>query len=392
MNNVITLAVAQALSASGMMTLILIGGILGSQLAQSPELATLPIALMVVGMAAATIPATSLMRRFGRRPAFRCSALLATAMALLACFAVVRADFVLLCIASLLLGTNMAVQQQYRFAAVECVTLERASQAVSTIMVGTLAAAVVGPQLVLAFKDLVPGHEYAGSFVIVALLCLATAFTLRFYSPPAMASAAGTGTGRGIAAIAFQRRYLMALLAGVVAYSTMSFVMTATPISMHVHDHHSDSATAFVIQSHLLAMFAPSLFSGRLIARIGTHKAMIAGLLLNAACIIVDRSGTGVIHYWAGLVLLGVGWNLLFVAATAMLTTTYAPAERFKAQGLNDFTVFGTQAAASLLAGPAIHLLGWRMLNLIAVAPLVLLAVLLAWGDPSQPRVPRFVR
>jgi MFS family permease len=158
----------------------------------------------------------------------------------------------------------------------------------------------------------------------------------------------------------------------------MSFIMTATPISMHVHDHHSDTDTAWVIQSHLLAMYGPSLFSGRLIARIGVRSGMAAGLVLMIACVGIDSAGRDLMHYWWGLVLLGIGWNLLFVAGTALLTTTYRPAERFRAQAVNEFSVFGTQALASLLAGPAIHALGWRTLNLAALVPLALFAAALA--------------
>jgi MFS family permease len=163
----------------------------------------------------------------------------------------------------------------------------------------------------------------------------------------------------------------------------MSFIMTATPISMHVHDHHSDTDTAWVIQSHLLAMYGPSLFSGRLIARIGVRAGMAAGLALMFACVAIDSAGRDLMHYWWGLVLLGIGWNLLFVAGTSLLTTTYLPAERFRAQAVNEFSVFGTQALASLLAGPAIHALGWRTLNLATLVPLALFAAaLVAW--PGQ--------
>jgi MFS family permease len=177
--------------------------------------------------------------------------------------------------------------------------------------------------------------------------------------------------------------FLVAVAAAVVSYAVMSFIMTATPISMHVHDHHSDTDTAWVIQSHLLAMYGPSLFSGRLIGRIGVRAGMTAGLVLMFACVAIASAGHDLMHYWWGLVLLGVGWNLLFVAGTALLTTTYAPAERFRAQAVNEFSVFGTQALASLLAGPALHLLGWRTLNLATLVPLALFAVaLLAW--PAQ--------
>jgi MFS family permease len=382
--NVYVLAIAQALSAAGMMTVFLLGGILGSGLAPRPELATLPVSLTVVGLAATVIPAALLMERIGRRNAFVASALLASVAALVMAWAVVQSSFVLLCAATLALGANLAFQQQHRFAAAESVPPGRVSHAVSMVMIGTLAAAAVGPQVALALRNLVPGHEYAGSFVGVALLCAAAALVLTQCEPGMTRShAVASGEVRPLAEVVRQPTYLLAVAAAVVSYAVMSFIMTATPISMHVHDHHSDTDTAWVIQSHLLAMYGPSLFSGRLIARIGVRAGMTAGVALMFLCVAIDSAGRDLMHYWWGLVLLGVGWNLLFVAGTTLLTTSYRPAERYRAQAVNEFSVFGTQALASLVAGPAIHLLGWRSLNLAALVPLALFAaVLAAW--PAQ--------
>jgi len=384
MRNVYVLAVAQALSAAGMMTVFLLGGILGSELAPLPQLATLPVSLTVVGLAATAIPAALLMERIGRRNAFVASATLAAVAALAVAWAVTQESFALLCCATTVLGANLAFQQQHRFAAAESVPPGRVSHAVSTVMIGTLAAAAIGPQLALAIKDLVPGREYAGSFVGVAVLCAAAALVLTQYEGGAPhARVALTGAARPLAQVVRQPMFLIAVAASVVSYAVMSFIMTATPISMHVHDHHSDTDTAWVIQSHLLAMYGPSLFSGKLIARIGVRTGMAAGLALMFACVSIDSAGRDLMHYWWGLVLLGVGWNLLFVAGTSLLTTTYLPAERFRAQAVNEFSVFGTQALASLLAGPAIHALGWRTLNLAALVPLALFAAaLVAW--PGQ--------
>ncbi len=384
MRNVYVLAIAQAFSAAGMMTVFLLGAIVGSQLAPMPELATLPVSLTVVGLAATAIPAALLMERIGRRTAFVASSTVAAVAALAVAWAIMQASFGLLCAATLVLGANLAFQQQQRFAAAESVPPAQASRAISTVMIGTLAAAAVGPQVALALKDLVPGHEYAGSFVGVAALCLAAALVLTRCDPGLPPPRpAGSSQGRPIGEVARQPMFLVAVAAAVVSYAVMSFIMTATPISMHVHDHHSDTDTAWVIQSHLLAMYGPSLFTGRLIGRIGVRAGMTAGLALMFACVAIASAGHDLMHYWWGLVLLGVGWNLLFVAGTALLTTTYEPAERFRAQAVNEFSVFGTQALASLLAGPAIHLLGWRTLNLATLVPLALFAAaLLAW--PAQ--------
>jgi len=384
MRDVHVLAVAQGLSAAGMMTIPLLGGILGSEFAPAPQLATLPVSLTVVGLAAMVIPAALLMERIGRRNAFVASALLAAVAALAVAWAIVQSSFWLLCAATLALGANLAFQQQHRFAAAESVPSDQVSRAVSMVMIGTLAAAATGPQIALALKNLLPDHEYAGSFIGVAVLCLASALVLTRYRGGRPAGlVADPGASRPLAEILRQPLYLTALSASVVSYAVMSFIMTATPISMHVHDHHSDGDTAWVIQSHLLAMYGPSLFSGRLIARIGVRAGMTAGLVLMFACVAIDSAGRDLMHYWWGLVLLGIGWNLLFVAGTALLTTTYRASERFRAQAVNEFSVFGTQALASLLAGPAIHVLGWHSLNLAALVPLVLFAIALAaW--PAQ--------
>jgi predicted MFS family arabinose efflux permease len=384
--NVLVLAAAQAFSASGMMTMTLLGGILGSVLAPAPALATLPVSMTILGLALTTVPASLLVQRVSRRTAFIGSALLASCAALAISVAVAHSSFVLLCASALVLGSNLAFQQQHRFAAAECVAPERVSRAVSTVMVGTLLAAALGPRIALQLKDLVPGHEYAGSFVGVSALCLATALVLVFYRPSPVPQAAHSGPARPLRQVVRQPLYLLAVLAGITSYAGMSFIMTATPISMHVHDHHSDGATAWVIQSHLLAMYVPSLFSGALMTRIGVRAGMTAGLALMAACVVIDASGHDLMHYWWGLVLLGVGWNLLFVAGTALLTTTYRPAERYRAQAVNEFSVFGTQAIASLLAGPAMHVLGWQALNYAAAVPMAAFAVLLAFGPAPSGR------
>jgi MFS family permease len=383
MRTVWILAAAQGLSAAGMMTMFLLGGIIGSELAPLPTLATLPLSLMIVGVAIATIPAALTMQRFGRRRAFIASVLAAGVAALAVAWAIVVGSFVLLCAASLVMGANLAFQQQQRFAAAESVPAEQVSRAISTFMVGTLVAAVVGPQLALVCKGLVPRHEYAGSFLVVAALCAASAVVLTRYRAPATLATAEGGDARPLAVVVRQPAFLIAVSASVVAFSVMSFIMTATPISMHVHEHYSDMHTAWVIQSHVLAMYGPSLVTGRLIARIGVRAAMLAGLALMVACVIVDGSGQALAHYWWGLVLLGLGWNLLFVAGTTLLTSCYRAAERFRAQAVNDFSVFGAQAVASLLAGPAVHSLGWTQLN-VAVAPLLLgLGLVLLLRSPT---------
>jgi predicted MFS family arabinose efflux permease len=289
---------------------------------------------------------------------------------LVAAEAIILDNFLLFCASTMLMGGSMAFTQQYRFAAAESAPPERLSQAVSYVLVGSLGAAIVNPQVALFARWLVPGTEYAGSFIAVALLYAATIAVLSRLNVPA------PSVPRPVTASDAQRlpfatpQFRMAVFAGACAYAVMSFVMTAAPISMHNFDHHDLEATTWVIQSHVLAMYLPSLFTGHVIARFGERKVMIWGGVILSSCAVVSLFGHQFMHYWLGMVALGLGWNLLFVAGTTLLARSVDPASRHRAQALNDFVVFGSQACASLLAGLAVQSIGWQALNL-ATLPLL---------------------
>jgi MFS family permease len=373
-----------------MFVVVLLGGILGAELAPHPEWATLPISMGVLGVAATTIPAAMLMQGIGRKRTFILGAALAGVSALGIAWAVTQQNFALFCITIFLMGANMACVQQYRFAAVEFVPPERASVAVSVVMCGMLFAAFVGPQLALAARGWIRSTEYAGSFLAVALLSAIAIGVLTRIEVPPLRAVQSAEPARSLALIGRQPRFRVAVLAGISGFAVMSFIMTATPLSMHVVDGLSVVDTKWVIQSHLLAMFLPSLVSGWLILRLGVKPMMSLGVLLMGLCIAISALGSHhLMHYWWGLVLLGAGWNLLFVAGTTLLTTTYRPAERFKAQAVNEFAVFGSQALASLLAGPAIQHLGWQALNLTGLPLLALMALcLFALREPTRSPAP----
>ncbi|MGE0582118.1 MAG: MFS transporter [Steroidobacteraceae bacterium] len=382
MRSVWILALAQALAGCGNFVLIAFGGIIGARIAPNPALATLPLSLGVVGVALASIPAALSMQRYGRRRVFILSALAASVAALGCAWAVAHAHFVAFCIGAILLGANMAFVQQYRFAATEHVGLPDVPKAVANVMLGTLVAAFIGPEVGGWLRLLGGWPEFTGSFVAVAVFLVLSSGVLLWLDPPHPHAHATGGTPRPLGEIVRQPAYLVALFAGLSSYALMSFIMTATPISMHVIDGHGVAATQWVITSHLVAMYAPSLVSGWLIARLGIGRMMIAGVACMAACIAVAAVlGHAVTHYLAGLILLGLGWNLLFVAGTTLLTRTYTPAERFRAQGFNDFATFTSQALASLAAGAAIAAIGWRNVNLVGVPVLLVMFVaVLAWG------------
>ena len=377
MRNVWLLAAAQALCQSGSFIVVLLGGILGSHLAPSMALATLPVSVMIVGLALNTIPAASAMQRFGRRPVFVGSALLAAVASVCAGLAVAAGDFWLFCLATLFMGANNPVVMQYRFAATEHVEPGHASRAVSVVMTGALVAAWLGPELGARAALLVPAVKYVGSFY-VGSACYVAAAVLLALMPEMETRLKGVSAGpsRSLAEIAAQPDFRVAVLAGIVSYAVMSFIMAATPVSMHVHDHHNEAATKWVIQSHLFAMFLPSLVSGRIVGALGISRTMLVGTVVMIGCVAVAvLGGHAVAHYWWALVLLGVGWNLLFVAGTTLLTTTYRPAERFRAQAVNEFAVFGSQAVASLMGGVVLGAIGWEWLNLVSLPLLAAMLV-----------------
>jgi len=232
-------------------------------------------------------------------------------------------------------------------------------------------AAFIGPELAKRAASLLPYGLYSGSFAALSVVYFINAGLLLFLTESEAQQLETSGSERRMREVITQPVFLTAVLAAMAAYAVMSFIMTAAPVSMHIMDHFSIDETAWVIQSHVMAMFVPSLFTGYLIARFGISKIMLSGVALLVACVAVAFVDRHFIHYWAGMVLLGVGWNFLFVGATTLLTKCYQPTERFRAQAVNDFAVFGFQAAASLSAGAVIFMAGWEVLNGLAL-PLLL--------------------
>ena len=384
----LTLAQAFAMSATPMM--MLLGGLIGADIAPSPELATLPIASMVVGLAVSVQPVSRLMQRFGRKQVFVGGALLAASSGLVAALATSEQHFILFCLSGAMLGSAGAVVQQYRFAAMESVSEELVAKAASRVLLGGLVAAVIGPELAVWGSKLWQ-QAYVGAFLCLSLVSLIAAVILSFYREPKLETSSGyeqaENNARSLAEILSQPQLWVAIAGATLGYAMMSFVMTATPLHMHHVEHHSLADTKWVIQSHIIAMYLPSLFSGVLVARLGVSKMMLLGLAAYLITIIVAIIGRDLLNYWAALVLLGIGWNFLFVAGTSLLPRCYKKAERYKVQSFNDSFIFGAQAIASLSAGWVIHLLGWNIL-LISCLPLIAAQLLLiAWWKWSRTKV-----
>lgn len=378
--NVTILSFAQALGLSGAPIVLLIGGLVGADLAPTPALSTLPIAVMVIGLALATIPASLLMRRIGRRNGFVSGALLAGSAALLGAFALSQGSFLLFCMATLLIGSSAAFVQQYRFAAAESVRPQFVGRAVSLVLLGGVAAGILGPEVGKRTLDWLSFGAYTGSFVSLAILYALAALLLLFLREVGPIEEETGGAERPLREVAAQPRYLIAVLAGAVSYGVMSFIMTATPVMMGVIEGFSLSQTTLVIQSHIVAMYLPSLFTGFILERLGLVKVMVTGVLLLLACVALGLVSTHFIHFWGALVLLGLGWNFLFVGGTVLLTRSYHPAERFKAQAVNDFLIFGIQAFTSLSAGTVLFTANWQVLNLLNLPFLLgMLAIIYFW-------------
>jgi MFS family permease len=387
--NVWFLLAAQALNQSCAPMLVLVGGLIGSQLAPSPGLATLPVALMVVGSALATIPVVMLSQRWGRKRVFYVGMVLSATGSLLCSFALVQQWFVGFCGGTLLMGSSLAVVQQYRFAAMESVPPNLVPKAASSLLLAGLVAAFLGPELAVWGRDIMVA-PYAASLISLSVLNIIAGVVLMGYQGRPVASHQRGVDSRPWREILNQPVLWVAIGGALVGYTVMSFVMTATPISMHMHSGHDLVETKRVIQSHIVAMYLPSLFSGWLIAHYGTAKIMLAGCVALLGALVVASSGIALNQYWLALVLLGIGWNFLFVSGTALLPQAYGDGEPFRVQALNEFLVFGSQAIASLSAGWVLASLGWSQLIYVC-APLIFahLLLLLYWSRSATSSLQR---
>lgn len=373
--NVYLLTVTVALAMSCNTLIIATAALVGYNLASDKAFATLPLALQFVATMCTSIPAALLMQRIGRRPAFLVASLFGIAGGVLATLAILRQDFWLFVVATCCVGVFNGFSNYFRFTAADSVDLVHKSRAVSLVMVGGVVAAFLGPNLARLSRDWLSGAEFAGGYLVSVLLyvlILALLSALRIGDKPAPRGVA-VDSGRPLGLIVRQPRFMVALLCGTLGYCVMTFVMTATPLSMQGHAFHFD-ATSTVIQWHVVAMFAPSFFTGTLIARFGVGSILATGALFGLYSVATNLSGAGFAQYLVGLILLGLSWNFLFVGGTTLLTETYVPAEKNKAQALNDFIVFTVVALASLSAGTLQNRFGWELVNM-GVIPLLLLAL-----------------
>ncbi len=380
--NVARLACAQALTGANAAVIFATGAIVGSSLAPSASLATLPISCYVLGMAAGTLPTGWISRRYGRRAAFILGTACGTATGLLATAALLVASFPLYCLATFLGGLYGAVAQSFRFAAADGVSPAFRPKAVSLVMAGGVFAGVLGPQLINWTMDWWLPYVFAASYLAqaaVALICMAVVAGVDLPKPPPTHVA----TGRPLAQIVAHPRFLAAALCGVVSYFLMNLVMTSAPLAMRLCGLAlTDSNLA--IQWHVVAMYGPGFITGGLIARFGARRVVALGLLIIAAAAAIGLDGISVGHFWVSLILLGIGWNFGFVGASAMVLESHRPEERNKVQSFNDFIVFGTVAFGSFSSGQILASHGWAAINWLVFPAVAVTLTVLLWS--ARPR------
>ncbi|RAZ72973.1 MFS transporter [Mesorhizobium atlanticum] len=373
--NLTRLTIAQALGGANSAVVYSTGAIVGNTLAPAPALATMPISMFVVGMALSTLPAGVLAQRYGRRVVFLVGTSCGVLVGLLAAIAVVIGSFWLYCAATLFGGAYAAVVLSFRFAAADCVPADRRPRALSLVMAGGVLAGVIGPQLVNNTMYLWMPHLFAASYLAQAALAALSALLLVGVRLPTPTKVEAVG-GRPLRIIARQPRFVTAVTCGVVSYLLMNFLMTAAPLAMQLCGLSQESSN-LAIQWHVVAMYGPSFFTGRLITRFGAPRVVTTGLLLTGASAAIGLSGVDVAHFWITLIVLGVGWNFGFLGASALVLECHRPEEKARVQALNDFAVFGTMTVGSFLSGGLLTAYGWGTILAVSFLPLVLALVVL---------------
>ena len=376
--SVVLLSLCQALLGTGNVLLISVNGLIGQSLSPSAALITLPIAMQFVGLMLATIPASLIMQRIGRRNGFYLGNTLGIIGAVISAVALLYQSFFVFCVGTTLLGVGIGFGTLYRFAAVEACEPEQKNRAISMVMLGGVLAAVIGPALAVESRDWISSQEFVGSFVgLVGLYILALLLLSGVSIPQPAKVETDKGEQRPLFEIVLQPVFIVAVVAAMASYAVMNLLMTATPLAM-ARCGFSFPQTAWVIEWHVLGMFLPSFFTGRLIQRFGAVSMMLLGGLIMLLCILVNLNGQSEWHFWSALFLLGLGWNFMFISATSLVTGAYTHQERAKTQATNEFLVFGMVTLSALSSGWLEVSLGWETMNILMIPVVVWAMVVIA--------------
>ncbi len=391
--NVLVLVAAQAILGAQLPMIFTIAGLAGASLAPNPCWATLPITMTVIGSMLTATPISALMQRHGRRAGFFLGAVGGATGAAIGAYGLSTGSFLLFCIGALITGIYMSANGFYRFAAVDTANEAFRPKAISWVMAGGLLSAVVGPQLVKVTADEM-AVPFLGSYLAVIVLnVLGSALFLALKIPKPKPPVAGAPLGRSRAELLRNPTILVAMICATVSYALMNLVMTSSPLAV-VGCGFDKGNAADVVTAHVLAMYAPSFFTGHLIARFGTERIIALGLTILAAAGAVAMAGVQLENFFIALILLGIGWNFGFIGATTMLTSAQRPEERGRLQGLNDLVVFGGVTMASFSSGGLMNCAGglvqagWQMVNLAMLPFLVLAggALIWLWLRPQEMR------
>ena len=379
--NLVILTLSQIFSFTAAPITVFLSGIIGSQISPIKSLSTLPMSISVVGIAVGAIFATKLMSLIGRKAGFIVASLGNSLVSLLAAYSIMEQNFILFCFANFFLGVGMAFTHQYRFAAAESVEKDKIPKAISIILLGGIISAFIGPGIANYSKDIVSDQLYVGSYISLSILMFIPAILFLFYENILKLKTEIKYSGRSYLELISQPKFLQAMIASAFGYAIMTFLMTATPLSMHVMEKMSLDKTSMVIQFHVASMFLPSLLTGHLIKKIGHSLVMYAGIFLYCITILISFFDQTYMNYMFALIFLGLGWNFLFISGTSLLVLTYKEEEKFKAQGLNDFIVYSIHATGSLSAGILIVLTNWKFMNMMCIPLLIIIVLTILRAD-----------
>lgn len=376
--NIAILVISQTLFMIASITVMTLSGMVGQQLASDPQLATLPIAIMMIGTLISTLPASLFMKRVGRRMGFIIGAILGISGGLVSYAGVSISSFGLFCVGNLLLGFYQGFAMYYRFAAVDVSSPTFRSRAISYVLAGGIMAAFLGPWNARMAADLIADVPNGAPYLVIALLAAVAVFLLSGLKVPVSGEPQSTDISRPMPSIAKQPAFLVAVIASSLGYAIMVLVMTATPLTMKSMSYEM-ADIAFIMQWHVLGMFVPSLFTGNLIARFGVNNILMAGAIILVGSAFIAMLDTTLPFFWFSLVLLGIGWNFLFVGGSTLLSTVHTETERGKVQGINDLIVFSFSALGSMVSGSLLHHLGWATLNQMMLPILALIVIAVLW-------------
>ena len=374
--NLIVLTLSQIFSFTAAPVTVFLSGIIGSQISPLKSLSTLPMSISVVGIAIGAIFASKLMSITGRKIGFIVASIGNTLVSILAAYSIFIQSFSIYCVANFFLGMGMAFTHQYRFAAAESVSKDKVPRAISIILLGGIVSAFIGPSVANFSKDLFSNHMYIGSYLSLAALTFLPTIFFLFYKNTSKIELSFKYSGRSYFELVSQPRFLQAVISSAFGYAIMTFLMTGTPLSMHVIEGISLNKTSIVIQIHVACMFLPSLIAGNLVKKIGHSKMMYVGVGLYCITVVISLFDQSFLNYMLALVFLGFGWNFLFISGTSLLVLTYKEEEKYRAQGFNDFVVYSVHALGSLSAGILIVLTNWKIMNLICI-PLIIVIILI---------------